>query len=174
MQVYYIHPVNPQLRLISQAVVHLNADEPLIYPTALGYCVALPLKSAKRQRLQAITAHQDPYLLCQDISQASQWVSIDNNAHRTLKTHAGEPTTAFVLPSGKTLNKALNVSQIPVLFASSAIEQALLSAFNAPILTLPLAEAAPSYEIENLAFIEGFINIGDIAYQTATIVDCAE
>lgn len=123
MQVYYIHPVNPQPRLISQAVAHLNADEPLIYPSALGYCVALPLKSAKRQRLQAITAHQDPYLLCQDISQASQWVSIDNNAHRTLKTHAGEPTTASAKGrvSMGALNALSNACSIALLAKSTGI-----------------------------------------------------
>lgn len=95
--------------MLDRAVKALRDGEIIIYPTDTTYaigCDALNNRSIERIcRLKGINpAKQRLSILCSDLSQASEYVRIDNYAFRVLKANLPGPFT-FILPASPTLPK---------------------------------------------------------------------
>lgn len=111
MKLLRIYPTSINDDFISQAVDALKDGEIIIYPTdtlyALG-CNALNHQAVERL---CIVKGIDPKtetlsLICADISQASEYVRIDNKAFAILKRNLPGPFT-FILPASLRLPKVL-------------------------------------------------------------------
>lgn len=107
MQTLYIHPQNPQDRLINQAVSALKADKLIVLPTDIGYAFGACLNAKTAlDTLQKLTVQQDnsfaklPFvLLCQDLSQVAQFTQINNTQFSVLKKTPLQ--TVFILNASK-------------------------------------------------------------------------
>ncbi|MDQ6968259.1 MAG: L-threonylcarbamoyladenylate synthase [Mariprofundaceae bacterium] len=103
-----MHPDRPQIRQIRRAVDMLRQGGFAIVPTETTYAMmmlpqALQAQDAVRKLRQLDDKHLWS-LVVSDLSQASKYVSMDNQAHRILKRCLPGPYT-FILPATGTLPK---------------------------------------------------------------------
>lgn len=185
MQVLYIHPDNPQPRLIEQAAQLLANDKLLIYPTDTSYAFGCRLgaKDALNQ-LKLVRQLDDKHqftLLCRDLSEIANYATVDNMQFKQLKAHTPAPIT-FILPATKDVPKKLahpKKKTIGLRVPSNPIAQALLEAMGEPILTsslmLPGEDSVMDdpFEIEERlgSLVDGLINAGVKTTKLTTIID---
>ncbi len=185
MQVFYIHPENPQPRLIEQVADLLRKDQLIIYPTDTSYAFGCRLGAKDAlEKLKQIRALDDKHqftLLCRDLSEIANYAAVDNVQFKQLKAHTPAPIT-FILNATKDVPKKLAHAKkktIGIRVPSNAIAQALLEAMDEPILTssliLPNRDDIldDPFEIEELLGnqIDGLINAGIKTTKLTTIVD---
>ena len=185
MQVFYIHPENPQPRLIEQVAELLRKDQLIIYPTDTSYAFGCRLgaKDAleKLKRIRALDDKHQFTLLCRDLSEIANYAAVDNVQFKQLKAHTPAPIT-FILNATKDVPKKLAHAKkktIGIRVPSNAIAQALLEAMDEPILTssliLPNRDDIldDPFEIEELLGnqIDGLINAGIKTTKLTTVVD---
>lgn len=88
--VFYVHPENPQTRLINQAVAIIRNGGVVVYPTDSGYALGCQLENKYgMERICQIRRLDDKHnftLLCRDLSELSLYARVDNTAFRLLKT----------------------------------------------------------------------------------------
>lgn len=185
MQTFYIHPDNPQPRLIEQAADLLRNDKLLIYPTDTSYAFGCRLGAKDAlEKLKLIRELDDKHqftLLCRDLSEIATYATVDNVQFKQLKAHTPAPIT-FILNATKDVPKKLAHAKkktIGIRVPSNPIAQALLEAMDEPILTssliLPMHDDIldDPFEIEDLLSnqIDGLINAGIKTTKLTTIVD---
>mgnify|MGYP000244716261 CR=1 FL=1 len=90
-QFFYVHPDNPQQRLIDQAIVIINKGGVVIYPTDSGYAIGCQLdnKAAFERicRIRDIDKEHNFTLMCSDLSQISNYAKFDNQCFRALRNN---------------------------------------------------------------------------------------
>lgn len=135
-----IYPGNINARFIDQAVATLREGGVIIYPTdtvyALG-CDALNAQAiAKVCRIKGIDpAKRSLSIVCDRLSQASEYVKIDNVAFRTLRANLPGPFT-FLLPATTRLPKVMKGrKQVGVRIPGCDISRALAEALGNPLLS---------------------------------------
>ncbi|MBH0086612.1 threonylcarbamoyl-AMP synthase [Psychrobacter sp. SCQQ22] len=185
MQVFYIHPDNPQPRLIEQVADLLRKDQLIIYPTDTSYAFGCRLGAKDAlEKLKQIRELDDKHqftLLCRDLSEIANYATVDNVQFKQLKAHTPAPIT-FILNATKDVPKKLSHAKkktIGIRVPSNAIAQALLEAMDEPILTSSLVLPNRDdilddpFEIEDILGnqIDGLINAGIKTTKLTTIVD---
>lgn len=182
MQTLYIHPDNPQPRLIKQVIDTLNHDGLIVLPTNTGYVLACTLTAKNAfQKLKQLFCIDDKYiftLLCHNISQAATYTIIENNQYHLLKTHTPSPIT-FVLNATNASKKFISKKKvIGIQIFHTPITLSLLQSLDNPMIIHPIS---PSQNItfDNPDDIEKYmghhadmmIHTGFITPQTSTVVD---
>ncbi|MDX2123727.1 MAG: L-threonylcarbamoyladenylate synthase, partial [Aeromonas hydrophila] len=96
-QHFYVHPENPQARLISQAVQIIQNGGVIVYPTDSGYALGCQMgdKGALERicRIRRIDPNHDFTLVCRDLSEISTYAKVDNTAFRLIKNNTPGPYT---------------------------------------------------------------------------------
>ncbi len=89
-QFFYIHPDNPQQRLINQAVDIVRKGGVIVYPTDSGYALGCKIEDkGAMERICRIRHLPDGHnftLMCRDLSELSTYSYVDNVAFRLMKT----------------------------------------------------------------------------------------
>lgn len=185
MEVLYIHPENPQPRLIEQVANLLRQDKLIVYPTDTSYAFGCRLGAKDAlEKLKQIRELDDKHqftLLCRDISEIANYATVDNHQFKQLKAHTPAPIT-FILDATKDVPKKLAHTKkktIGVRVPSNPIAQALLEAMDEPILTSSLiipnfdGVMDDPFDIEELLGnqIDALINAGIKTTLLTTIVD---
>lgn len=186
---YEVHPENPQPRAIAQAVRIINEGGIIVYPTDSGYAVGCKLanKAAMERitRLRQLDQKHDFSLLCQDLSQLSQYAKVDNQAYRFIKSHTPGAYT-FIFEASSLVPKRLAQSKkktIGIRVPDNAICQALLQQMGEPLLTTSLLlpdeelEVGDAYHV--FMMVENDIDLmlagGAISLEATTVIDmCAD
>ena len=105
-QFFYIHPDNPQQRLINQAVEIVRKGGVIVYPTDSGYALGCKIedKNAMERicRIRQLPDGHNFTLMCRDLSE----LSFDEKQHaRQLYLHPeGDEGGATPSVAGKTQN----------------------------------------------------------------------
>lgn len=184
MQTLYIHPENPQTRLISQAVRLLQNDALIVLPTDLGYVFGTTLSARQAlSKLKKIRNLDDKHhftLLCKDLSQVAGFAMVNNEQFRHLKTHTPAPIT-FILSAGKDTPKKLahpKKKTIGVRIANTPIITTLLDNLEEPLLisSLILPDVGVLYEphlIQEMldGILDGFIDVGVLVDGITSVID---
>ena len=185
MQTLYIHPDNPQPRLIKQAADMLRDDKLIIYPTDTSYAFGCRLGAKDAlEKLKMIRELDDKHqftLLCRDLSEIATYATVDNVQFKQLKAHTPAPIT-FILNATKDVPKKLAHAKkktIGIRVPGNPIAQALLEAMDEPILTSSLILPDRDdilddpFDIEELLDnqVDGLINAGIKTTKLTTIVD---
>jgi tRNA threonylcarbamoyl adenosine modification protein (Sua5/YciO/YrdC/YwlC family) len=127
-------------RYVDEIVGMLRSGAIIIYPTDSLYavgCDALNNRAVERVcRLKGINpAKQRLAIVCSDISQASEYARIDNEAFRLMKGNLPGPFT-FILPASSRLSKAFKGRrEVGVRVPDNEIARHLASALGNPLLT---------------------------------------
>lgn len=183
-----IHPVDPQPRLIKQAVDLIKQGAVVIYPTDSGYAIGCQMGDrnslAQICRIRDISKDHNFTLMCRDLSELSVYSRVDNQAFRLLKNNTPGPYT-FILKGTKEVPKRLlnpKRKTIGLRVPANPIAMALLEALNEPMMStsliLPGNEMAESdpYEIEQALGnqVGVVIDGGNLGEQPTTVIDMAD
>jgi tRNA threonylcarbamoyl adenosine modification protein (Sua5/YciO/YrdC/YwlC family) len=103
-QYFELHPDNPQVRLLKQAVGLLEKGGILAVPTDSSYALVCHLDDkAAADKLRSIRGVDDKHhltLLCRDLSELASYARVDNAQYRLLKT-ATPGAYTFILEASK-------------------------------------------------------------------------
>lgn len=143
-QVLYVHPDNPQKRLIQQAVDTLSRGGVVVYPTDTAYALACQLDDKQAlDKVKLIRSLNDKHLftlLCKDLADISHYAKVDNWQYRLLKANTpGEYT--FILPASTAVPRRLlhpKRRTIGIRVPSNPIAQQLLELLEEPLITTTL------------------------------------
>jgi tRNA threonylcarbamoyl adenosine modification protein (Sua5/YciO/YrdC/YwlC family) len=97
-----LHPVNPQLRLVRQAVEVLREGGLIVYPT--DSCYAFGCRMGAKDAVERIEhirrtdKHHNFTLVCRDLSEIATYARVNDAAYRLLRAHTPGPYT-FILPA---------------------------------------------------------------------------
>jgi tRNA threonylcarbamoyl adenosine modification protein (Sua5/YciO/YrdC/YwlC family) len=143
-QFFQIHPENPQVRLIRQAVDIIRAGGVVVYPTDSSYAVGCHIgdKSAV-DRIRSLRRLDDKHnftLVCSDLSQLGLFAKVDTAAFRLLKAHTPGPYT-FILSATREVPRMLMHPKrrtIGLRVPQHPIAQALLAELGEPLMSVTL------------------------------------
>jgi len=182
---FEVHPLNPQPRLLNQAVQLLHRGGVLAVPTDSSYALVCHLddKAAadRLRRIRQVDQKHHLTLLCRDLSELASYAKVDNRQYRLLKAATPGPYT-FILeaskevprrlshPSRKTIG--LRVPEHPVLLA-------LLDLHKGPLLgttLIPPGETEPLNDAQDIGKrfeheVDGVIDAGACALEPTTVID---
>ena len=180
-----IHPVNPQPRLIHQAVQALKQGDLLIMPTDACAVIAASIEHKDAvDRLRAIRHLNDRHLLtlmCADLSALSSYAKVDDVAYRFLKAWTPGPYT-FILNASKQVPRRLwhpSRKTIGLRVPDHPVAVELLKAFGEPLLSSSLilpGESLPMHDSEEIAAqfeggLEVFLDSGHYGLIPTTVID---
>jgi len=134
-----MHPERPQIRQVRRAVDILRQGGFAIVPTETTYAMMMLPQSLKAQdpvrQLRQLDDKHLWSLVVSDLSQASNYVQMDNQAHRILKRCLPGPYT-FILPANGTLPKRVfgKRRDVGIRMPSHTICSMLLDELGEPLL----------------------------------------
>ncbi|EIJ69233.1 threonylcarbamoyl-AMP synthase [Haemophilus parahaemolyticus] len=183
-QFFYIHPENPQPRLINQAVEIIRKGGVIIYPTDSGYALGCGIgeKSAMERivRIRQLPENHNFTLVCSDLSELSTYAMVDNQAYRLMKNNVPNPYT-FILPATKDVPRRLQTKRktIGIRVPDNAIALALIAALGEPLLScslmLPSEDMTQSDPEEIRTLLEHQVDLiihgGYLGVEPTTVVD---
>ena len=139
-----IHPVNPQPRLIAQAVERLREGDVIVYPTDSSYALGCQLgDKAAAERIRHIRQtdrHHNFTLVCRDLSEIATYAKVDNQRYRMLKAATPGPFT-FILQATHEVPRRLQHPRrktIGIRVPDNAIVCALLAELGEPMMSCTL------------------------------------
>lgn len=187
-QFFYIHPDNPQARLINQAVALLREGAVVVYPTDSGYAMGCMLgdKHAMDRivRIRQLDPEHNFTLVCRDLSEISLYAQISNSAFRLIKNNTPGAYT-FILKATKEVPRRLMTPKrktIGLRVPDNNIAQALLEALGEPLMSTSLilpgndfTESDPEEIRDHLEHqVDLIINGGYLGQQPTTVIDLTE
>ncbi|RWR03727.1 hypothetical protein ED28_01705 [[Pantoea] beijingensis] len=187
-QFFYIHPENPQPRLIKQAVEHLVKGDVIVYPTDSGYALGCKLedKNAMERicRIRQLDGNHNFTLMCRDLSELSTYAHVDNTAFRLIKNNTPGNYT-FILKATKEVPRRLMNEKrktIGLRVPSNPIALALLEALNEPMMSTSLmlpgndfTESDPEEIQDSIGKqVDLIIHGGFLGQQPTTVIDLTE
>lgn len=187
-QMFYIHPDNPQARLINQSVEIFNKGGVVIYPTDSGYAIGCRLedKDALQRicRLRQIDSNHNFTLMCRDLSDISTYAHVDNTVFRLIKNNTPGNYT-FILRATKEVPRRLMSEKrktIGLRIPANPIAMNLLAAMGEPLMSASLilpgndfAESDPEEINDTLGKqVDLVIHGGYIGQQPTTVIDLTD
>ena len=187
-QFFYVHPENPQKRLMKQAADIVNKGGVIIFPTDSGYALgcALDDKHAleKMCQIRKIDKKHNFTLLCKDLSEIAIYARVDNSAYRMLKSNTPGPYT-FIFKSTKDLPKRLmnpTKRTIGIRIPDNAIALALLDELETPLMTTSLilpGKSSTEFDPEEIRDllerqVDLILNGGYLGESPTTVIDLSD
>ncbi|WP_261643556.1 L-threonylcarbamoyladenylate synthase [Erwinia mallotivora] len=187
-QFFYVHPENPQPRLIKQAVELLTKGAVIVYPTDSGYALGCRLedKNAMERicRIRQLEGDHNFTLMCRDLSELSTYAHVDNSAFRLIKNNTPGNYT-FILKATKEVPRRLMSEKrktIGLRVPSNQIALALLEALNEPLMSTSLmlpgndfTESDPEAIQDSIGkLVDLIIHGGYLGQQPTTVIDLTE
>ena len=143
-QFFTIHPVNPQARLIRQAVEIINKGGVVIYPTDSAYALGCHMgdKSAidRIRTIRQLDKKHNFTLMCRDLSELGSYARVNNQYFRMLKAHTPGPYT-FILDATSEVPRRLmhpKRKTIGLRVPDNPIALALLAEVGEPLMSVTL------------------------------------
>lgn len=186
-QYFELHPRNPQLRLIRQAVEILRRGGLIAYPTdscyALGCHIGDKDALERLRRLRGADRHHHFTLVCRDMAEISRYARLENWQFRLIKSSTPGPFT-FLLPASRETPRRLQHEQrrtIGVRIPDHTVPQLLCTELGEPIMSstlllpgddLPMTEGSEIRErLEHQ--LDVVLDGGHCGLEPTTVVDLA-
>lgn len=184
-QFFYVHPDNPQGRLMKQAADIIKQGGVIVYPTDSGYALGCHLGDKKALericQIRDIDKNHNFTLVCQDLSQISEYTRVDNTAYRLLKNNTPGPYTFIFKGSKEVPKRLLNPKKktIGIRVPDNTIAQALLTELAEPIMSTSLimpGQDMAEYDPEQIRDllehqVDLIVNGGYLGEHPTTVVD---
>lgn len=187
-QFFEIHPDNPQLRLVRQAVEIIQKGGLIIYPTDSCYALGCHIGDKKAlDRLSAIRRVDKRHnftLMCRDLSEIATYAKVDNQQYRLLKQLTPGPYT-FILPATREVPRRLqNIKRktIGMRVPDNNIARMLLEELGEPLMSstliLPGQDMAMTDPEEMREYFEHKVDLvidgGHCGYEPTTVIDMVD
>ena len=187
-QFFQVHPVNPQTRLIRQAVEIIRADGLIVYPTdstyALGCHVGDKRGMERICRIRALDKKHNFTLVCRDLSEIAIYAKVDNSAYRLLRSLTPGPYTFILSATHEVPRRLQNPKRktIGIRVPDHPIAQALLAELGEPLMSSSLilpGKEMPETEAEEIRErlereVELVIDGGHCGFEPTTVIDMSE
>ncbi|ACH66716.1 MULTISPECIES: L-threonylcarbamoyladenylate synthase [Aliivibrio] len=187
-QFFYVHPENPQARLISQAVAIIRDGGVVIYPTDSGYALGCQLENKQAlERICQIRRLDDKHnftLLCRDLSELSIYARVDNSIFRLLKNNTPGAYTFIFKGTKEVPRRLMNPKRktIGMRVPDNKIALDLLEALGEPLMSTTLilpgnemAESDPEAIRDQLEHaVDLIMNGGYLGEQPTTVIDFSD
>lgn len=187
-QFFYVHPENPQARLITQAVAIIRSGGVVIYPTDSGYALGCQLENKQAlERICQIRRLDDKHnftLLCRDLSELSIYARVDNSVFRLLKNNTPGAYTFIFKGTKEVPRRLMNPKRktIGMRVPDNKIALALLEELGEPLMSTTLilpgnemAESDPEAIRDQLEHtVDLIMNGGYLGEQPTTVVDFSD
>jgi tRNA threonylcarbamoyl adenosine modification protein (Sua5/YciO/YrdC/YwlC family) len=184
-QFFYVHPDNPQGRLMKQAADIIKQGGVIVYPTDSGYALGCHLGDKKALericQIRDINKEHNFTLVCQDLSQISEYTRVDNSAFRLLKNNTPGAYTFIFKGSKEVPKRLLNPKKktIGIRVPDNTIAQALLTELAEPIMSTSLimpGQEMAEYDPEQIRDllehqVDLIINGGHLGEHPTTVID---
>jgi tRNA threonylcarbamoyl adenosine modification protein (Sua5/YciO/YrdC/YwlC family) len=187
-QYFQIHPVNPQPRLIYQAVEILRNDGLIVYPTdssyALGCSVGDKHGMERIRRIRALDSRHNFTLVCRDLAEIATYAKVDNGSYRLLKSLTPGPYT-FVLRATHEVPRRLQNPKrktIGIRVPDNPIAHALLAELGEPLMSSTLilpGRDMPETDAEDIRErleheVDLVIDGGNCGFEPTTVIDMSD
>lgn len=143
-QFFQIHPDNPQLRLVRQAVDIIRDGGVIAYPTDSAYALGCHIGDKKAveqiRKIRRLDEKHNFTLVCRDLSELATYAQVNNSQYRMLKNHTPGPYT-FILKGSREVPRRLmhpKRKTIGIRVPECTIVQSLLSELGCPIMSSTL------------------------------------
>jgi tRNA threonylcarbamoyl adenosine modification protein (Sua5/YciO/YrdC/YwlC family) len=143
-QYFQIHPLNPQARLIQQAVAIVRRGGVIAYPTDSAYALGCQLgDKAALERIRRIRKLDDNHnftLVCRDLSELGTYARVDNGAYRLIRNHTPGPYTFILKATDEVPRRLLHPKRrtIGLRVPENPIALALLENLGEPLMSVTL------------------------------------
>ncbi|TDE92553.1 threonylcarbamoyl-AMP synthase [Occultella glacieicola] len=183
-----VHPVNPQPRLIRQAVEIIQAGGLIAYPTDSCYALGAALGNQHaKDRIVALRRLDDKHhftIMCADFAQLGQFVHVDNAVFRAVKA-ATPGSYTFILPATKEVPRRLlhpKKKTVGVRIPDHPVAQALLAELGEPLVSSTLLlpgqdePMTDGWQIKDELdhALDAVIDSGECGEVPTTVVDLSE
>lgn len=187
-QYFVIHPVNPQLRLIKQAVDMIKQGALVVYPTDSCYAFGCHLgdKNAldRIRNLRKVDDKHNFTLVCRDLSELGNYAFVDNTMYRLLRAYTPGPFT-FILRATREVPRRLQVAKrktIGLRIPDNRVALALLEELNEPLMSSTLilpGDEIPMNDPQEMRQrlehqVDLIIDGGNCGFEPTTVVDMVE
>lgn len=184
-QYFEVHPQQPQLRLLKQAVGLLQKGGVVAIPTDSSYALVCRLDdkaaSDNLRRIRGVDEGHHLTLLCRDLSELSNYARVDNQQYRLLKLGTPGPYT-FILEATKEVPRRLSHPSrrtIGLRVPEHVVTQALLELMGEPLLAttlIPPGEDAALNDAREIReryqkLIDGVVDAGACELEPTTVLD---
>lgn len=149
-QYFKIHPQNPQVRLINQAVEIIRDGGVVVYPTDSVYAIGCHLNDKKAldriKLIRNLSGKHNFTLMCRDLSEIATYAKVNNSKYRLLKSLTPGPYT-FILPATKDVPSRLQHPKkktIGIRVPNCRITLDLLENLNEPLMSVTVILAEES------------------------------
>jgi len=187
-QFFYVHPDNPQQRLIDQAITIVNKGGVIIYPTDSGYAIGCQLdnKAALERicRIRDIDKEHNFTLMCSDLAQISNYAKFDNQCFRALRNNTPGPYTFIFRATREVPKRVQNPKRktVGLRVPDNKIAHALLASLGEPILSTSLilpgeliTESDPDLIRDKLEkHVDLIVNGGHLGETPTTVIDMSD
>lgn len=187
-QFFYVHPDNPQTRLMKQAVDIIHSGGVIVYPTDSGYALGCHVGDKKALericQIRQIDIDHDFALVVRDLSELSDYAKVDNTAFRLMKNNTPGAYTFIFKATKEVPRRLMNPKKktIGIRIPDNAIAQALLEELNEPLISTTLimpeqetAEYDPEFIRDILEKrVDLILNGGYLGEKPTTVIDFSE
>jgi tRNA threonylcarbamoyl adenosine modification protein (Sua5/YciO/YrdC/YwlC family) len=182
-----VHPTDPQVRLIRQAVQIIRDGGLVVYPTDSCYALGCHIgdKDAMERiaRVRQTDKHHHFTLVCRDLSEIAKYARVNNQQYRTLKAFTPGPYT-FLLqatketpkrlqnPKRRTIGIRVPEHPVPQLILTELAEPIMSSTLILPGDDLPMTDAR---EIQERLYhqVDAVIDGGNCGHEPTSVIDLA-
>lgn len=144
VQVFHVHPTDPQPRLIAQAAELIRDGALVAFPTDSAYALGGHLGDAalleRIRRIRGVDERHHFTLMCRDLSEIATYARVDNAQYRMLKSTTPGSYT-FILEGTKELPRRVlhpKRKTIGLRIPNHPVVLALLAELNEPLLSSTL------------------------------------
>ncbi|WP_432468083.1 L-threonylcarbamoyladenylate synthase [Agarivorans sp. Z349TD_8] len=187
-QFFYVHPDNPQQRLMNQAAGLIKSGGVVIYPTDSGYAIGCHIgdKAALERicRIRQLDKNHHFTLMCRDLSELSEYARVGNLAYRLLRNNTPGAYTFIFKGTKEVPRRLLNPKRktIGIRVPNDKIALAMLEALGEPLMSCSLilpgndyTESDPEQIRDTLEHhVDLIINGGYLGEQPTTVIDLSE
>lgn len=184
-QFFSIHPDNPQLRLIRQAVAIVHAGGVIVYPTDSCYALGGQLGDKNvMTRIRAIRQVDEQHhftLMCRNLSEISQYAKVDNSQYRLLKASTPGSYTFIFQATREVPRRLLHPKRntIGLRIPDNPVVQALLTELNEPLLSSTLILPGDEFPLNDAGeirdrlehHVELVLDGGTCGLEMSTVID---
>lgn len=152
-QILYVHPDNPQGRLIEQAVAIIRAGGVLVYPTDSAYAIGCHLgdKAAldRIRQIRQLDKHHNFTLVCRDLSELAIYAKVNNQVFRRLKANTPGAYTFILEATSEVPRRLMHPKRktIGLRVPANPIAQALLAGLGEPLMSSTLIMPGAEYPL---------------------------
>ncbi len=182
-----IHPQDPQLRLIRQAVEIIREGGVVVYPTdscyALGCHIGDKAAMERISRIRQTDKHHHFTLVCSDLSEISTYARVSNVQYRTLKAFTPGPYTFILQATKETPRRLQNEKRktIGIRVPDHAVPMAILDELGEPIMSSTLilpGDEHPMTDAREIQerlyhFVDAVIDSGNCGLEPSSVIDLA-